>query len=97
MGKVCLPWLFGSFVLGIFAMLSLSSYSHVNVKAAARHVVISEIQVGGGGSGNSDNDFIELYNPTDSDVNLNGFRLVKRTATGSADVSIKAWDTDTTI
>lgn len=52
----------------------------------ANHIVISEVQTTGGRGGGSanltDKDFIEIYNPTSDPINLNGYRLVKRT--GSA-------------
>jgi len=60
------------------------------------HLLISEIQTSGG-PGATTNDFIELYNPTEVDVNLKGYRLVKRTASSSADTLIKSWTSDTII
>ncbi|MDP3729330.1 MAG: lamin tail domain-containing protein [bacterium] len=57
------------------------------------HVVISEVQITGG-TGKTTNDFIELYNPTNTAFNLNGYRLVKRTKTGTTDTSIKSWTSD---
>src|SRR3989344_1999960 len=57
------------------------------------HLVISEIQITGG-SGQTTDDFIEIYNPMDSAFNLNGHRLVKRTKTGTSDTSIKSWTSD---
>ncbi|TSD02601.1 MAG: endonuclease/exonuclease/phosphatase [Parcubacteria group bacterium Athens0714_26] len=56
-------------------------------------ILISEIQITGG-TGKTDNDFIELYNPNSAQVNLNGYRLVKRTKTGTTDTSIKSWTTN---
>lgn len=56
-------------------------------------ILISEIQITGG-AGKTDNDFIELYNPNDASVNLKGYRLVKRTKTGTTDTSIKSWTDD---
>ncbi|MDP3998524.1 MAG: lamin tail domain-containing protein [bacterium] len=53
----------------------------------ADHIVISEVQITGG-SGNTNNDFIELYNPTVSSVNLNGYRLVRRTGSSPNDTSV---------
>ena len=56
-------------------------------------ILISEIQINGG-TGKTENDFIELYNPNDFQVNLNGYRLAKRTKTGINDTGIKSWTAD---
>ncbi len=63
---------------------------------AASTPLISAVQITGG-VGFTNNDFIELYNPTNQPFNLNGFRLVKRSATGITDSSIKSWTEDTFI
>ncbi len=63
-----------------------------NVSAAlVSHIVISEVQVAGALTGN---DFIELYNPTSSDVSLEGLRLAKRSSTGTTSASIVAFASD---
>src|SRR5690606_25406087 len=62
----------------------------------ADHLVISEIQTGLSGTGNSQKDFIEIYNPTDSDIDLDGYHLVKRTKSATTDTTIKS-RTSTTI
>lgn len=52
--------------------------------AAASHVVISEIYGGGGNSGSSyKNDFIELYNPTNSSISLSGWSVQYASGSGS--------------
>lgn len=58
------------------------------VKSLASHVVISEVQIAGSGA---TEDFVELYNPTSTQVDLSDYRLVKRTSTGSSDGSIVAF------
>lgn len=63
-------------------------------RSLTTYPVISEIQIAGIGV---DDDFIELYNPTDSPYNLNGHRLVKRSSAGTTDTSIKAWNSETLI
>ena len=70
-----------------------SSGQAVPVPVAPSKILISEVQITGG-TGKTNNDFIELYNPNDSQVNLNGYRLVKRTKTGTVDSSIKSWTSD---
>jgi len=48
--------------------------------ALTNHLVISEVQINGA---TASQDFVELYNPTNSTVDLNGWKLRKRTSTGS--------------
>ncbi len=77
------------FVIAIFLLPN-------SVFAANDHVVISEVQITGG-IGATDQDFIELYNPTNQPVDLTGYRLVKRTATGTTDTTIKSWTSSVVI
>ena len=49
------------------------------------HVVINEAYLSGGSAGAAyQNKFIELYNPTDAEVSLDGWSLQYRSATGTA-------------
>jgi hypothetical protein len=64
--------------------------------ADEKHLIINEIQISGG-TGKTENDFVELYNPTDSSINLKGYLLVKRTKTGDSDTTIFSWTSDTLI
>lgn len=51
-------------------------------KSVATHLVISQVYGGGGNTGAPyKNDFIELYNPTDSDISLAGLSLQYGSAT----------------
>lgn len=59
----------------------------------ANHLVISAVQITEG-TGKTGHDFIEIYNPTDGDINLDDYRLVKRSESGVSDDSIKAWGND---
>ena len=63
--------------------------------ATADHLVISQAQITGG-AGKTTNDYVEIYNPTEADIDLKGMRLVKRTKTGTSDTSLKSW-TDSAI
>ena len=58
--------------------------------AAPDHLIIIEVQISGG-PGRTTDDFIELYNPTTSPIDLKGMRLVKRTANSASDTTIKSW------
>ena len=65
------------FVILLFSTSVLHSQS-------ANHIVISEVYGGGGNSGSTwKNDFVELYNPTNAPVNLNGWSIQYGSATGA--------------
>ncbi|WP_160724102.1 DUF4350 domain-containing protein [Bacillus sp. USDA818B3_A] len=70
------------------ALLSISTFlpsSFIGRAHAeqADHVVISQVYGGGGNSGATyTNDFIELYNPTDRDVSLDGWSVQYASSTG---------------
>ncbi|HEX8951551.1 MAG TPA: lamin tail domain-containing protein [Polyangia bacterium] len=53
--------------------------------AAGKHVVVNEVKTGGSLAGD---EFIELFNPCASTIDLAGSTLVYRSATGTADVLI---------
>jgi hypothetical protein len=64
-----------------------------NTIAVTNHLLITEVQIADKLSTN--HDFIEIYNPTDSIINLKGYRLVKRSdKITSPETSIKSWDSD---
>lgn len=65
-----------SIIFILILPLLLKSPAH----ALADHVVISEIQIEGA---TSKDEFVELYNPTDSVVDLTDWRLTRKTASGS--------------
>jgi hypothetical protein len=77
--------LFGGFVVSVLELSSVFVFAD-----HGSHLVISQVQITGG-PGQTTNDFVEIYNPTGSDVNLEGHRLVKRTKTGTTDTTLKSW------
>ena len=76
---------FFSIMLVALMVLSNLPTSFTTVFATtADHVVISEAYGGGGNSGAQyKNDFIELYNPTTSDVDISGWTVQYASATGT--------------
>ncbi|HQP33961.1 MAG TPA: lamin tail domain-containing protein [Polyangiaceae bacterium] len=50
------------------------------------HLVINEIMVGS--SSSASDEFVEIYNPCSSPVDLSGWNLVYRSATGSSDIKL---------
>ena len=85
-------------ILVFFSLTILCLISFIKTQvvfSATSHLVISEVQIAGTGGANED--FIEIYNPTNTSIDLNGYRIVKRTASGTIDSSIKAWNSETII
>ncbi|MBN1169305.1 lamin tail domain-containing protein [Candidatus Woesebacteria bacterium] len=77
---------FTTFVFLFSLIFFTFKYLAVNVlSATASHIVISEVQIYGA---SSSEDFIELYNPTDTAIDLTSYRLVKRTSSGATDSNI---------
>jgi predicted extracellular nuclease len=84
--------------ISFFSLTTLCLISFIKTRqvlSATTHLVISEVQIAG--SGRVNEDFIEIYNPTSSNVDLDGYRIVKRTASGTSDSSIKSWNSETII
>lgn len=66
-------------LLGFF-FGSIFLFSHFSraEDVVANHVVISEVRVTGG-TGKTNDEFVELYNPTDQPIDISGWRLAKLT------------------
>jgi len=62
----------GIFVFGIFFFI-------LPTKAEVNHVVISEVQIAGQ---TADDEFVELFNPTNEPINLTGYVLKKKNSNG---------------
>ena len=86
----------------LFALCFGLSYKTV-VKAETEdnlvspNIVISQFQVAGGGGNAANDEFIELHNTSANNVDLNGYRLVYRSAAGTNDVAFVEWTTSTII
>lgn len=66
----------------------------INAPAVSPSIVISGFQVAGG---SANDEFIELHNTSMSSVDLNGLRLVYRSASGTNDVLFAEWTSSTII
>lgn len=85
--KKYLPGVFAS--LGIVFTASLFVFSGKNVIAApATHVVISEVQTRGD-NGASD-EFVELFNPTDGNIDLTGWTLARISSSSGTESNLIA-------
>lgn len=58
-----------------------------SARAATSHVVISEVQIAGT---TATDEFVELFNPTGASVSLAGWRLTKKTSTGTESTLISS-------
>jgi len=84
MPKKHIIFLISSIIFSLIVILLLkakSTYSFTN------HIVISEVQVSGGVA---DDEFVELYNPTDSSVDLTDWRLTRKTSSGVSENNLVA-------
>ncbi len=80
--------------LTLLFLAVIFNFSQNASAAPATNVVISEIQIAGA---TSNDDFVELYNPTSSDINLGDIRLVKRSSSGATDTDIIVFNASDTI
>ncbi|MEO8647552.1 MAG: DNA/RNA non-specific endonuclease [Acidobacteriota bacterium] len=55
------------------------------------HLVVSQFQTGGGGSGTFNDEFVEIHNNGTSPIDLSQYSLVYRSASGSNDVLFMTW------
>src|SRR5215207_3436591 len=86
--------LYKGFSLITILALVLMALPLTNAKAVSTSVVISQFQVAGGTAAD---EFVELHNIGNTSVDLNGYRLVYRSATGTTDTAVVNWTTSTVI
>lgn len=75
-------FLLTSFIYAFLVIAFITSASQEQVKAATTHVVISQIQLSG--TGNAQDEFVELYNPTDTPIEMTGWRLTRKSSSGGS-------------
>jgi hypothetical protein len=87
-GKVVLGFL----LAGIFllAIIAVGGFGTKEVRAvSADHAVINEVSIDSvAGTGGTDDDWVELYNPTDQAIDLTGWSIQKTAGTGSSLVKV---------
>jgi len=66
----------------------------MSAHAESAHLLISQIQLAGE---TSTDEFVELYNPTNSAINVADWKLVKKTSSGSQSNLVSAFPTGTNI
>ncbi len=69
------------YALGVLLFISTNQQSIVKAATNNSNIVISQVQIAGS---SANDEFVELYNPTNSDINLANWRLSRRTASISA-------------
>ncbi len=92
MKKEYLPALSFCFLFGVF--LTLIKFFPQNVLSAAGHVVISEIQIAGA---TANDEFIELYNPMSQTEDISGWKIRKKSASGTTFYDIITLPSQTSI
>ena len=70
------------YTISYFYDIEVSSGNSLQAGTAdiANHLVISEVQIAGE---KASYDFVEIYNPTNTPLDISGYKLRKRTSTGS--------------
>ena len=84
-----------SIVLGLIILPA--PLGDTSVSAASSTVVISQFQVAGGGTKPANDEFVELHNVSTSSVDLDGMRLVYRSAAGTTDRVLQIWSASTVV
>lgn len=88
----------GLFLFSIcFGLIYKKSVQAESAAFVSPNLVISQFQVAGGGTNAANDEFIELHNTSTSSVDLNGYRVVYRSAAGTNDVAFVEWTTSTII
>lgn len=80
---------FGLLVFGFYLSVDVGiDAKPLTGPAVSPHIVVSQFQTGGGGAGTFNDEFVEIFNRGAAPIDLNGYRLVYRSATGSNDVTV---------
>jgi Lamin Tail Domain len=90
-------FLFTAIIYALCVILTIFTHQPYSVTADTNNdnIVISQIQIAGTESAKQD--FVELYNPTNSSIDISSFRLVKHTSAGDSDDAIATFGIGTTM
>lgn len=75
------------FSVVVFAFFFFLPHNTKQAFSVATHVVISEIQIAGT---TANDEFVELYNPTETSVDITGWRLTRKTQAGTTENNLVA-------
>jgi hypothetical protein len=76
-----------SLVYAFGVLFFIANSQPLKVLAETNHVVISQIQIAGS---SANDEFVELYNPTSSPIDLAKWRLTRKTSTGTSSQNLVA-------
>ncbi|MBA3724274.1 MAG: lamin tail domain-containing protein [Candidatus Levybacteria bacterium] len=80
-------FLLSSLTYAFIVLLIIANGQPLSVKADTNHVVISQIQLSGA---TASDEFVELYNPTNSNIDLAKWRLIRKSSTGGSTQNLVA-------
>lgn len=74
-------------ILSVLTVVSVAIISSLSVTNATQaHIIVNEIRP----AGSETNEFIELFNPTDTEIDLTGYKIAKKTKSGSESLLLSA-------
>lgn len=76
-----------SLVYAFGVLLFIANNQPIRVLADTNHVVISQIQISGA---TANDEFVELFNPTTTSIDLSKWRLTRKTSTGTSSQNLVA-------
>lgn len=82
------------FAAACLLTVSTTDFNRAGANAVSPHLMISQFQTGGG---TANDEFIEIHNSGPNPIDLNGYSLVYRSATGSNDVLFIGWSSATVV
>ncbi len=85
------------FVVSYRTTAENDSKPNANEKLVSPHLVLSQFQTAGGGGTPANDEFIEIHNTSSNPVDLNGYRVVYRSSSGTNDVNFANWTTSTIV